>query len=138
MSEPVEHGPVGPAPDRREQGVGGPVLPVQAEGSRRAQAGRRHTLVSRYPVVGLIALGLATLTALTVGVAVSLAATGGFAIGTLLGYVAIALSAAAVVLGVVAAVANRGRRIGIAAAVVGVLANPLVLLVTLRLLAGGD
>lgn len=122
MSGPIDSGPAGHGPE---------------QSTEHDPAGRRHAQASRYPVVGMVALGLATLAVVTVGLAIGIAATGGFAIGTLLGYVAIGLSAAAVVLGVAAAIANRGRKRGIAAAVVGVLANPLVLLVTLRLLGGG-
>ncbi len=90
----------------------------------------------RRPWIGLAAVAL---TVATIGVhaaAIVVASNGDFPAGTLLGYIAIGLSALAVVVGVVAAVVGRGRAWGIAAAVVAVLANPWVLLIVLRFLSG--
>ena len=90
----------------------------------------------RRPYVGLAAAVLA-LGTVAVHIAAIVVATGrDFPTGTYLGYVAIGLSALAVVVGVIAAVIGRGRAWGIAAAVVGILANPWVLLVVLRFLSG--
>lgn len=90
----------------------------------------------RRPWIGLAAVAL---TVATIGVhaaAIVVASNGDFPTGTLLGYIAIGLSALAVVVGLVAAVVGRGRAWGIAAAVVAVLANPWVLLIVLRFLSG--
>lgn len=90
----------------------------------------------RRPWIGLAAVAL---TLATIGVhaaAIVVATNGDFPAGTLLGYVAIGLSALAVAVGVVAAVVGRGRAWGIGAAVVAVLANPWVLLVVLTFLSG--
>ncbi len=90
----------------------------------------------RRPWIGLAAVAL---TVATIGVhaaAIVFASNGDFPTGTLLGYIAIGLSALAVVVGLVAAVVGRGRAWGIAAAVVAVLANPWVLLIVLRFLSG--
>lgn len=90
----------------------------------------------RRPWIGLAAVAL---TVATIGVhaaAIVVASNGDFPAGTLLGYIAIGLSALAVVVGVVAAVVGRGRVWGIAAAVVALLANPWVLLIVLRFLSG--
>ena len=91
---------------------------------------------TRRPYLGIAAAVLA-LGTIGVHVAAIVVATGrDFPTGTYLGYVAIGLSALTVVVGVVAAVIGRGRVWGIAAAVVGILANPWVLLVVLRFLSG--
>ena len=91
---------------------------------------------ARRPYLGIAAAVLA-LGTIGVHIAAIVVATGrDFPTGTYLGYVAIGLSALAVVVGVVAAVIGRGRAWGIAAAVVGILANPWVLLVVLRFLSG--
>ncbi|CAN5397193.1 hypothetical protein BH11ACT5_BH11ACT5_22230 [soil metagenome] len=90
----------------------------------------------RRPYLGIAAVVLA-LGTVGVHIAAIVVATGrDFPTGTYLGYVAIGLSALTVVVGLVAAVIGRGRAWGIAAAVVGILANPWVLLVVLRFLSG--
>jgi len=88
------------------------------------------------PWLGVIAVLLALG---TIGVhiaAVVVASSGEFALGTTLGYVAIGVSALAALVGIVAAVIGRGRITGILAALVAILANPLVLLALLRFLSG--
>ena len=90
----------------------------------------------RRPWVGLGAVAL-TLATIAVHVAALVVSTAGdFPTGTLLAYVATGVSAAAVVVGIVAAILGRGRAWGIAAALVAVLANPIVLLAILRFLSG--
>lgn len=88
------------------------------------------------PIVGAAALLLAVATAVMHGIAVNVASNGDAPAGTTLAYVAIALSALAVLAGLVALIANLGRRVGAAAIVLGVLANPVVLLWVLRWFGG--
>ena len=86
-----------------------------------------------------LGLGAVALTLATIGVhiaALIVSTAGDFPTGTLLAYVATGISAVAVVAGIVAAILGRGRAWGIAAALVAVLANPLVLLAILRFLSG--
>lgn len=90
----------------------------------------------RTRLLGVVAAALALVT-IGVHIAAIVVASGGdFATGTLLGYLAIGASALAVVAGLVAAILGRGRAWGIAAVVVAVVANPLVLLAVLRFLSG--
>ena len=91
--------------------------------------------VSR-PLVGQIALTVAVLTVVAHVVAVATASAGAWATGTAFGYVAIGLSVLAVVGGIAALILNRGRAVGIVAIVIAVLANPWLLLIVLRALAG--
>ncbi|MDF1477955.1 hypothetical protein PYV02_02530 [Leifsonia sp. H3M29-4] len=85
----------------------------------------------RTPWVGRGALALAVATAVVHGIAVSVAGDGDPVTGTVLAYVAIGLSIAAVLGGLVAVIAGFGRRTGAAAIVLGVFANPVVLLTVL-------
>jgi hypothetical protein len=80
----------------------------------------------RWP--GSLAGGLAILMVVTWGVALACSLAGMLELGVGLSYSAILLSGLAVVAGVVAVVGNWGRGWGIAAIVVGVLLNPVVLL----------
>ena len=89
----------------------------------------------------LVGIAAAVLALGTIGVhiaAVVVSSAGDFATGAQLGWVAIGLSALAVLVGVVAAIIGRGRAWGIVAALVAVLANPYVLLTVLRLLSGAQ
>ena len=92
----------------------------------------------RTRLVGIAAMVLALG---TIGVhiaAVVVSSAGDFATGAQLGWVAIGLSALAVLVGVTAAIIGRGRAWGIVAVLVAVLANPYVLLTVLRLLSGAQ
>ena len=92
----------------------------------------------RTRLVGIAAMVLALG---TIGVhiaAVVVSSAGDFVAGAQLGWVAIGLSALAVLVGLVAAIIGRGRAWGIVAALVAVLANPYVLLTVLRLLSGAQ
>lgn len=83
---------------------------------------------------GILALG-------TVGVHVAalvVATDGRFELGTILGYVAIGLSALAVLTGIAAAIVGRLRGWAVAAAVLGLVANPYLLLLVLRSLSGAS
>jgi hypothetical protein len=87
-------------------------------------------------LIGLTAVALALAT-IGVHIAAIVVASGGdFPTGTTLGYLAVGLSALAVVVGILAAIVGRGRAWGIGAAIIAVLANPWVLLVVLRFLSG--
>ena len=96
------------------------------------------TTKRRRPYVGIAAMVLALGTIGAHVAALVVASDGDFPTGTYLGYVAIGLSALAVVVGLVAAVIGRGRAWGIVAVIVAVLANPWVLLVVLRFLSGAQ
>jgi hypothetical protein len=80
----------------------------------------------RWP--GSLAGGLAILMVVTWGVALACSLAGMLELGVGLSYSAILLSGLAVLAGVVAVVGNWGRGWGIAAIVVGILLNPVVLL----------
>lgn len=90
----------------------------------------------RSRVPGLVALLLGVATVFVSGIAIGAATAGDTAVGTVLGTVAIGMSVAAILVGAVAAIARLGRGWGIAAIVVGVLANPWLQLVVLRFIAG--
>jgi hypothetical protein len=84
------------------------------------------------PLLGAIAMTAAVLTGTLHAVAVALASNGVYQTSTVLAITAIGLSIVAIVVGVIAAILDRGRKTGIVAAVVGLLVNPFVVLVTLR------
>lgn len=89
---------------------------------------------SRLP--GLIAFAAVVVAAGIQVAAIVVASANDYPPAVVLAWFAIVLSAAAVVAGVVAAILGRGRRWGIAAAVLGIVTNPLVLLGVLRFVAG--
>jgi uncharacterized ferritin-like protein (DUF455 family) len=84
---------------------------------------------------GRIALAAAVVMVAAVAVALAIDAPGRYLEATALALAADALSVAAIVTGIVAIVRNRGRGAGIAALVIAVLGNPLVLLYGLGALA---
>lgn len=84
------------------------------------------------PLLGAIAMSAAVLTGALHAIAVALASNGVYQTSTVLAITAIGLSVVAIVVGVIAAILDRGRRIGVVAAIVGVVVNPFVVLVTLR------
>ena len=79
---------------------------------------------------------LALSAAVVHGIAVVADAGKDYVLATILAWVAIGVSGAAVLAGIVAAVLGRGRGPGIAAALVGAVANPWLLLQMLTLLRG--
>ena len=85
---------------------------------------------------GVLAVVLAAACAGLVATGVTVALTGDYAVATLLAQLAIGCSIAAVAIGIVSMVLGRGRRLGIAGCVLGVLANPLITLVVLRTVDG--
>ena len=84
-------------------------------------------------LLGATALAAAVIAGVLQAVAIVVATGGDYFVATVLGYLSIALAVLAVVGGAVAIVLRRGRRLGIAAVAVGVLANPFVLLSLFRL-----
>ncbi len=84
-------------------------------------------------LLGAAALTAAVIAGVLQGVAIAVATGGDYLAATVLGYLSIALAVLAVVAGVVAIILGRGRRLGIAAAALGVLANPFVLLTLFQL-----
>ena len=85
---------------------------------------------------GRIALSAGILTPLVVSAGILAATDGAFLVGTVLAFVAIGTSGIAVLLGLVAAVGGWARGAGIAAIVLGVVANPILLLRGLGILGG--
>lgn len=81
----------------------------------------------RTGLVGVFALLTAIATAVLLGVSVSVASSGADDAGTTLAWVTIVCSVVAVVAGLVAAVFRLGRATGIAAIILGILANPWLL-----------
>jgi len=84
-------------------------------------------------LLGATALAAAVIAGVLQGVAIAVATGGDYLAATVLGYLSIGLAVVAVVGGVVAIILDRGRRLGIAAVVLGVLANPFVLLTLFQL-----
>ena len=84
-------------------------------------------------MLGWLAMLLAVATAVLHGVAVSQATEHASASATVLAWIAIGCSIAAVALGILAAAIRSGRTVGITAAVIGLFANPWVLLQILTL-----
>lgn len=104
-----------------------------------AQAPPEPTVESQrgpWPWVGVLAIVLAVSAGIAQIAAINGAAGGDLELGIVLGYLAISLAIAAVLAGVAAIVARRGRRAGVVGIVLGLVANPLVLLAILRFFDG--
>jgi hypothetical protein len=95
---------------------------------------KRTTGVPR-ALVGMIALGLAVVMAVLHVVGIVVASGNDYGTATAIAWVAIVISGVAVLGGVAAIILRRGRGWGIAAIVLGVLANPVILLYLLRLVS---
>lgn len=87
-------------------------------------------------LLGILALAFAVLTAGALAVGVVMATAGDYRLATVVAYGAIGLSVLAVIGGVLAAILGWGRRWGVVAIIVGVVANPLVMLAALRFVGG--
>lgn len=125
---PVEHVPLQVVPMIVDAAPGPPDdPPTEIEG---------EVVRIRRPFVGIAAAALAVLAGIVHGVAIGTASAGDAIGGTTLAWVAIGLSGAAVLGGITAAVAGWGRRLGIAAAVLGLAVNPWLLLQLLTLVGG--
>lgn len=107
------------------------VEPAPVAGSRPSRARPRPW---RWP--GRLAVGFALLTPLLVGVGIAVSTLDDVLVAWWIGFAAIAASLLAVSFGLVAAVGGWSRGAGIAGIVLGVLANPLVLVWGLDLLEG--
>ncbi|GAB3039425.1 hypothetical protein GCM10027052_19490 [Parafrigoribacterium mesophilum] len=92
---------------------------------QRGRSGRSARAVSA--PLGLVALGLALLFVLGDGIAIAAASSGNWSLGTSIAQAMMGATVVSLALAVVAAVLGRGRRFAIAAAIISVLANPLVL-----------
>jgi drug/metabolite transporter (DMT)-like permease len=88
----------------------------------------------RWP--GIVACLLAVLMLAATAAGIQIASTRDYSTSTSLAYVAIALSVAAVILGLVAIFGRWARGAGIVGVVVAVLGNPLVLVYVLNSLSG--
>lgn len=91
---------------------------------------------SRSTWLGWSAFALAVATAVVHGVAIVTEAGKDYGAAGTLAWIAIGLSLAAVVVGITAAALGRGRSVGIAAAIIGAIANPWLLLQILSVLQG--
>jgi hypothetical protein len=97
---------------------------------------RPRRSAGRLSLVGQAALGAALATIVVHIVAIIVASSGSFVAGSVLAWVAIALSIAAVLAGLVAVIGRFGRSWGAAAIVVGLFANPFLLLRLLDFVGG--
>lgn len=122
---------------RHDPEVGIKVVPMYLEGEdvpvEQVPASAERT---RTPLLGIVALVLGVLTVAALVTGIAIATAGDWAPATTIAYGAIGLSVLAVVVGVVAVVLGAGRRWAVIAVLLGVFANPLVLLAVLRFFGG--
>ena len=85
--------------------------------------------------LGVAAFAIAVGGALACGIGVGVASNGSWTLATGLAYASVGLSVITVVLGLFAVFADMGRRFAIWAVIIGVLANPIVLLALLRVVS---
>lgn len=90
----------------------------------------------RTRLLGILALAFGVLTVAALIAGMVIATGGNWPLATIVAYGAIGLSSVAVVVGVVAVILGRGRRWAVIAVLLGVFANPLVLLTILRFFGG--
>ena len=88
------------------------------------------------PWLGALSVALALVAATVQVVAIVGATAQDFELGIVLAFLAVILAVAAVGVGIAAVVVKRGRHAGIAGILLGMLANPLVLLAILRFVDG--
>ncbi len=89
-----------------------------------------------WPWVGALSIALGVVAAVVQIVAIVGASGGDFELGIVLGYLAVILAIAAVFAGIAAIIARRGRRAGLVGILIGIVANPLLLLSILRFFDG--
>lgn len=87
-------------------------------------------------LIGILSVVVALVAAALLAAGIAAAVDGDYARSIVIGYVAVAFSAFAIVLGAIAVITGRGRGWGAAGAVLGVLANPLVLQWSLEYVGG--
>jgi hypothetical protein len=85
---------------------------------------------------GAVSLGLAAAAAALEALAIAIGSAGQWPAATVLAWFTIGLMAVAFVLGVVAILSRRGRRWGIAAVLVSLIGNPLILVGLFAMLGG--
>ncbi|MDJ0336366.1 hypothetical protein QMG83_14140 [Salinibacterium sp. G-O1] len=90
------------------------------------------------PWVGVISIVLGVVAAIVQIIAIVGATDGDLELGIVLGYLAVIIAIAAVFLGIAAIIVKRGRRAGVVGILLGILANPLILLMILRFLDGAQ
>lgn len=123
--------------ERHDPEAGIKVVPIFIEGEHeQPEAAQPAVERVRGPLLGLVALAFATLTVVLLAAAIIIATGGDYGLSTTLAYGAIGSSVLAVLAGLVAAILGFGRRWGVIALVVGVLADPVVLLGILRFASG--
>ncbi len=86
-------------------------------------------------LLGIVALAFAVACAALTGAGVTVATNGVFPVATLLAYAAIGFSVLAVIGGLAAMITGRGRFWGVAAILLGLVGNPVLLLSLLRLVS---
>jgi hypothetical protein len=115
-------------------------MPIDADAAFLASLPPGTTIVRRvrgprrWP--GILSGVLAVLMLIATAAGIRIASTLDYSTSTTLAYVAIGLSVAAIIVGLVAAIKGWGRGAGIVGIVVAVLGNPLVLLYVLNFLSG--
>ncbi|MCU1586214.1 MAG: hypothetical protein JWM49_2770 [Microbacteriaceae bacterium] len=109
--------------------------PPRLAPARKPAAGRWRESVTRLSL-GLWALGFAIALVLVEAVAIAVGGDGHWTTARILAEVVIGLSVGSFLLGLVGALRHDGRRLGLIAAVLSVLANPLVQIWLLGVLGG--
>ena len=123
--------------ERHDPEVAIKVVPMYIEGEEPAADDPAAPIPrGKTAVLGALAALLAVLTVAALVSGIVIATALDYRLATTLSYAAIGLSVLAVIGGVAAVILDLGRRWGIAAVILGIVANPLVLLVVLRFLGG--
>jgi uncharacterized membrane protein YcjF (UPF0283 family) len=112
--------------------------PAEAVESEPAETVAERPARPKTVLVGALALAASVATVIADAAAIVIATNGSYATATALAWLAIALSVVAVLAGLWAVITHRGRRTGVVAIVVGLVANPLVMLAVLQLVAGAQ
>lgn len=94
--------------------------------------------IPRSPLIGRIAVLLAVLTLIAHIIAIPVSSANAWTTGTVIAWAAIGMSILAVGTGIAAIITGHGRAWGIVAVVLGIVANPYLLLWFLRLLSGAQ
>lgn len=131
---PIEKAPIKVVPMYIEPD---PVLEADAESTAETievePERQRRTPVA---LAGWLALAASVLAIVADAAAIVTASGGDYAAGTVLAWVAIVLTVIGFVGGIVAAILGRGRRWGVIAAILAVLANPWIMRMVLEFVAG--
>lgn len=133
-AEPVSSAPVSAEPVSAEPGPAG-FDRASFDPGNWPDAGEPPRVRRPWPI-GIIALGIAVLLAVAEVVGVFLANNGQFTVATLIGQALVGLTVLSFLLGLFAAIRGLGRGWGIAAMILSLLVNPLVLINLLGLFGG--